>query len=354
MPLALLHRDLYRGYSARREGHLALHARKMAIAYAEELGREKPYFGFSEGLMVNFASDLAQTGASGAARGLLEQALRLNRGYRPAMLSLGFSFEQNSEYLEAASTYQRLVDTHPGFDEGRLRLAINLIRTGRDEAGEELLRGLLGTGARTWVEAVAAQELVRLKAERLKLLPEAEREVRAALELIPTDQRLWILLAAILEQPGSPRRSHRGAQWSSAGGPRRLTARALCRVAGSGRQGLAVPPEWSCFGGAARPQSGPVRRGDEVRTYFLVLVLSLVALAPAGAQEIWVTIVEPKDGDLVIGELDIVVDVVSRAEIAEIEFQLDGRPIGTLLMEPFRMPVDLGEDNVTAPVFGGG
>jgi len=83
-----------------------------------------------------------------------------------------------------------------------------------------------------------------------------------------------------------------------------------------------------------------------VKTYFLVLVLSLVALAPAGAQEIWVTIVEPKDGDLVIGELDIVVDVVSRAEIAEIEFQLDGRPIGTLLMEPFRMPVDLGEDNL--------
>ena len=83
-----------------------------------------------------------------------------------------------------------------------------------------------------------------------------------------------------------------------------------------------------------------------MKTYFLVLVLSLVALAPAGAQEIWVTIVEPKDGDLVIGELDIVVDVVSRAEIAEIEFQLDGRPIGTLLMEPFRMPVDLGEDNL--------
>jgi len=202
MPLALLHRDLYRGYSARREGLLSSHARKLAITYAEELGREKPYFGFSEGLMVNFASDLAQSGASGAARGLLEQALRLNRGYRPAMLSLGFSFERNSEYLEAASTYQRLVDTHPGFDEGRLRLAINLIRTGREEAGEELLRGLLGSGASPWVEAIAAQELVRLKAEKIKLLPEAELEVRAALELLPNDQRLWILLASILERLG--------------------------------------------------------------------------------------------------------------------------------------------------------
>ena len=202
MPLALLHRDLYRGYSARREGLLASHARKMAITYAEELGRAKPYFGFSEGLMVNFASDLAQAGASSAARGLLEQALRLNRGYRPAMLSLGFSFERNSEYPEAVSSYQSLVDTYPGFEEGRLRLGINLIRTGRDAAGEELLRGLVGTGASPWIEAIAAQELVGLKAEKRKLLPEAEREVREALELIPDDQRLWILLAAILEKLG--------------------------------------------------------------------------------------------------------------------------------------------------------
>jgi tetratricopeptide (TPR) repeat protein len=202
MPLALLHRDLYRGYSARREGMLAAHARKMAITFAEELGRAKPYFGFSEGLMVNFASDLAQAGASSAARGLLEQALRLNRGYRPAMLSLGFSFERNSEYPEAVSSYQNLVDTYPGFEEGRLRLGINLIRTGRDAAGEELLGGLVGTGASPWIEAIAAQELVGLKAEKRKLLPEAEQEVREALELIPDDQRLWILLAAILEKLG--------------------------------------------------------------------------------------------------------------------------------------------------------
>jgi tetratricopeptide (TPR) repeat protein len=199
MPLAMLHRDLYRGYSARHEGLLSTHARKMAITYAEELGRAKPYFGFSEGLMVNFASDLAQSGASSGARDLLQRALRLNRGYRPAMLALGFLHERNAEYLEAASAYENLVDTHPDFDEGRLRLGINLIRNGRDEAGEELLRGLVGTGARPWVETVAAQELVRQKAAKKKRLPEAEREVRAALDLIPEDQRLWIMLAAILE-----------------------------------------------------------------------------------------------------------------------------------------------------------
>ena len=83
-----------------------------------------------------------------------------------------------------------------------------------------------------------------------------------------------------------------------------------------------------------------------MRPFLLAVVLSFLAVLPVGAQEIWVTIVEPKDGDLVIGELDIVVEVVSRADVAEIEFQLDGRPIGTLAMEPFRMHIDLGEENL--------
>lgn len=77
-----------------------------------------------------------------------------------------------------------------------------------------------------------------------------------------------------------------------------------------------------------------------------MLALTILAAVPTGAQEIWVSIVEPKDGDLVIGELDVVVEVMARAEISEVEFQLDGRAIGTLTMEPFRMHVDLGGKNI--------
>jgi len=83
-----------------------------------------------------------------------------------------------------------------------------------------------------------------------------------------------------------------------------------------------------------------------LRFSLLVLGLSLLVALPAGAQDIWATIVFPKDGDSVIGEFDVVVEVVSRLDIAEIEFQMDGRPIGTLTMEPFRMPVDLGGENL--------
>lgn len=82
------------------------------------------------------------------------------------------------------------------------------------------------------------------------------------------------------------------------------------------------------------------------RSHPLLLTLVLLAAAPVVAQDIWVTIHEPKDGDPVIGELDVVVEVVARADISEVEFQLDGRPIGTLTMEPFRLHIDLGEKNV--------
>ena len=202
MPIAMLHRNLYRGYVARREGKLASHARQMAVTCAEQLGRADPANGFSEGLMVNLASDLAQAGSSGAARDLLERSLGLDPEFLPAMLCLGFSFERASEYFEASMAYQRLVDAHPDFDEGRLRLAVNLIRTGRDGAGARLLSGLTEDGAQTWVEIVAAQELVRLLVQQGQL-QEAEGRARAALERTPQDQRLWILLASILVRVGT-------------------------------------------------------------------------------------------------------------------------------------------------------
>ena len=201
MPVALMHRALYRSYAARREGALASHARDMSIVVAEQLGRARPGGGFAEGLMVNLASDLAQSGSSSAARELLERTLELDPAFLPAMLSLGFSYEQASDFLEASRVYRDLVDLHPDFEEGRLRLAVNLIRTGREKSGEELLRALLQARAAAWIEAVAAQELVRSLVSQGRMA-EAEESARSALEQMPEDQRLWILLATMLEESG--------------------------------------------------------------------------------------------------------------------------------------------------------
>jgi tetratricopeptide (TPR) repeat protein len=201
MPMALMHRELYRSYMARQEGGLAIHSRQMTITYAQQLARLKPENGFSEALMVNLAADLAQAGAASAARSLLQRTLQLSPGYRPALLSLGFSMERSGNYIEATTTYRRLIDTHPGYEEGLLRFGINQIRTGRKEQGVEQLRGLVRRGETPWVKAVAAQELVRFFIGE-DLQHEAEREARLGIEWLPEDQRLRILLGAILEQSG--------------------------------------------------------------------------------------------------------------------------------------------------------
>jgi predicted Zn-dependent protease len=93
------------------------------------------------------------------------------------------------------------VSADPQHREGRLRLALNLVRTGRRQAGEEILRALLDDGEQAWIEALAAQELVRNLIGDGRTA-EAEREVRAALRRRPEDQRLWILLGAILDAEG--------------------------------------------------------------------------------------------------------------------------------------------------------
>jgi Ca-activated chloride channel family protein len=77
------------------------------------------------------------------------------------------------------------------------------------------------------------------------------------------------------------------------------------------------------------------------------LVLAMLTVAPAHGQDLWVSILAPKDGAIVIGDLEIVADVVSVAAVKEVEFQLDGRPVGTVTMEPYRMHVDLGSKNTS-------
>lgn len=78
----------------------------------------------------------------------------------------------------------------------------------------------------------------------------------------------------------------------------------------------------------------------------LVVVLAVCLVPPAAAGEIWLSITEPRHGASVVGEVDIVAEVLAVDEIAAVVFSVDGRPVGTLDSPPYRLPVDLGPDNV--------
>lgn len=75
-----------------------------------------------------------------------------------------------------------------------------------------------------------------------------------------------------------------------------------------------------------------------------ILAICIAPTAPAG--EIWLSITEPREASSAVGESEIAAEVLSVDEIATVEFLVDGRTVGTLRSPPFRLPVDLGPENV--------
>ena len=74
-------------------------------------------------------------------------------------------------------------------------------------------------------------------------------------------------------------------------------------------------------------------------------LMSLSVVTAAYAEDVWVRIAEPSDGSFVIGEVAIVAEVMAREPVEGVEFRVDGRTVGMVTSPPYRMQVDLGEDN---------
>lgn len=74
------------------------------------------------------------------------------------------------------------------------------------------------------------------------------------------------------------------------------------------------------------------------------VLLNVATKAPQAA-EVWVSIAEPREGAPVIGDVLIVADVVAAEPVEGVEFRLDGQTVGMVTSPPFRMQVNLGDDN---------
>jgi Ca-activated chloride channel family protein len=74
--------------------------------------------------------------------------------------------------------------------------------------------------------------------------------------------------------------------------------------------------------------------------------VALVAgLKRSTATDIWVSFVTPKNGAELIGEIQVEAEVVSARTVQEVVFYLDGRPLAIVTEPPFRVRVNLGEEN---------
>jgi len=73
--------------------------------------------------------------------------------------------------------------------------------------------------------------------------------------------------------------------------------------------------------------------------------LVLIAAAPSQSADVWVSFVTPKQDDEVIGETLVEATVLSVHDLREVVFYVDGRPVGVVTAQPYRVRVNLGEEN---------
>lgn len=83
-----------------------------------------------------------------------------------------------------------------------------------------------------------------------------------------------------------------------------------------------------------------------MRNTVLALAVTAVFVSPAPAGEIWLSITEPREGSSAVGEIEIAAEVLAVDEIAAVEFSVDGILVGKLSSAPYRLPVDLGPENI--------
>jgi Ca-activated chloride channel family protein len=75
------------------------------------------------------------------------------------------------------------------------------------------------------------------------------------------------------------------------------------------------------------------------------MILALMAPVLASAQEIFVLITSPLVNETIFGEVELVAEVSPEGLSARVEFWIDGEMVGEVQEPPYRLAVDVGQDN---------
>ncbi|MDY7093723.1 MAG: tetratricopeptide repeat protein [Acidobacteriota bacterium] len=203
--LVWLHEQLYRDYHHRKEYLLAVHSRSQVLRLGQIYVQRTPD-GREAGrtlaaALVSMAGYLQEVGSNLSAAQTYDQALELSRDYPPALLGLAVLREAYGEYDEAVKLLRRMIRRQPENSEARLRLGVNLRRSGNSRQADEILRRCLGEDNPRWVRTIAYQELAELAVAEERPA-EAVELLRQGLAELPGEARLAIQLAAVLDRLG--------------------------------------------------------------------------------------------------------------------------------------------------------
>jgi len=189
-------------------GELALRGPALAvaadIATAMARSRRSDDDGrFAIDVMLCAGHTLLDDGARGHAQRLFERVVRLDPSCAPALLGAAAVDERYGRSAEVVGRLRSAVDDGVGDDEVRLRLAVNLSRSGQGEAAAAVLETLAAGAETPWVRVVASQELARHWVA-VGMLDRAEVVLRRAIDAIPGVSGLRVQLAWVLDRAGRP------------------------------------------------------------------------------------------------------------------------------------------------------
>ena len=133
----------------------------------------------------------------------LRSALALGGDEPSVLASVATDQMARGDFAAAEPLLDRWLRLEPGSVEARVRLGRLLLETGHAARGEALLReaGASQAPDSAWLSAVAYQELARRALSERETVA-AERLVRQGLERFPADEKLLLLLAAVLTARG--------------------------------------------------------------------------------------------------------------------------------------------------------
>lgn len=203
LPVALLHAEAAGGYRTTLRSALVGHSEQMVLsltrAYVERVGGDAARRDASR-ILAGVAAELRRQGTLARAEWIYRHALEIDPGNEDLVLAVAAIQARWGRYPEAVATLggQR---RHGLGREGRLRLALNLERTGRRAAAERLLSQLVrdAEAGDDWIGVLAVEELARMELERKR--PDAASAIlRRGLERWPDHRALRLQLAYVLDR----------------------------------------------------------------------------------------------------------------------------------------------------------
>jgi Ca-activated chloride channel family protein len=94
------------------------------------------------------------------------------------------------------------------------------------------------------------------------------------------------------------------------------------------------------------PDSAGRARSRWLRFVLTSLCAAALTVRVTPGADLWVHITAPREDTFVLGKVEIVAEVLGAAAAAEVAFYVDGRAVGVLTDTPYRLEVDLGEENI--------